>query len=87
MSYARWGVDGSDVYVYVTGVDPDDDDVQWVCQECELLSGMETEGDFEAPTKSAMLAHLHHHAQRGHGTGNAINRLTDELKAEGEVKK
>lgn len=74
MSYARNGLDGSDVYVYAAvsgeGVDiylpgdaPPKPDV-WVCHECTLRGGKPL--IHLEPSPAAMLAHLRAHRAAGH---------------------
>lgn len=55
MSYAKKGLDGSDVYVYATGYD-------WICQECPLVGA----GNVHCDSPSDMLRHLAAHQARGH---------------------
>ena len=54
MSYARKGLDGSDVYVYATGYD-------WVCHDCSLVGA----GNVHCDSPSDMLVHLEVHTAPG----------------------
>lgn len=65
MSYARKGLDGSDVYVYATGYD-------WVCHGCSLVGA----GNVHCDAPSDMLTHLAIHVARGdHVPRAATDRL------------
>lgn len=70
MSYARWGRDGSDVYIY--GTDP-----RVVCVACPLVSG--EIASFVAKDEDEMLAHIERHRAAGH---HVPSYADDELKAD-----
>lgn len=73
MSYARWGEDGSTVYVFGTGD-------RLVCMQCKLLVAG---ADAVTNSAAAMLAHLMFHRQAGHIVPErAILRLQSEAAAE-----
>jgi len=78
MSYARWGCDGSDVYVYGTQVycvDFRRVEEAWVCQH------VDDEGSFSCKTIAAMLAHLREHVARGDCVPDyTFERLDEESK-------
>lgn len=57
MSYARWGEDGSNVYVFGTG-----DEI--VCMQCTL--DPDPGGSFSTRQPGEMLAHLKRHREAGH---------------------
>lgn len=75
MSYARKGLDGSDVYVYSDGE-------IYICHECLLLpatslveTGFERQHSFE-PYPGDMIVHLEKHRAAGHTVPeSAIERL------------
>lgn len=74
VSYARWGCDGSDVYVFATGD-------YFVCCDCKL------HGDTDATCKDEglMIAHLLEHRDAGHVVPeSAIERLKQEQKEQGD---
>lgn len=57
MSYARFGWDGSDVYVY-------ESDRGWEC--CGCISHEQTFGSFTTTDLDAFFAHLDEHRRAGH---------------------
>jgi hypothetical protein len=68
VSYARKGLEGSDVYVWTNGP-------LWFCQECDLLTG----GTYECRSAAAMLAHMRDHRAAGHAVPDAaLARLEGE---------
>jgi hypothetical protein len=72
VSYARKGLDGSDVYVFATGDD-------WVCHECSLARA----GDVRCDTPLMMLTHLQAHIDCGHTVpAAALERLHSDDNAE-----
>ncbi len=73
MSYARWGEDGSHVYVY--GMHDGEED--WLtCVQCKLRPG---KGSFTCKTPGEMLRHLLEHRAQGHTVpGRALTRLEEE---------
>lgn len=62
MSITRWGVDGSDVYLYYVGngVDSSEDGVE--CCECSVNDYFA----FRVSTNEEMLSHLDQHRAKGH---------------------
>jgi len=88
MSYARWGEDGSQVYVFATNwVDRDNKGRvrdQWVCMQCPLenapgVSHVEGHRSFTADTAAKMLDHLRAHRAAGHVVPQrAFDRLAEE---------
>ena len=83
MSYARWGCDGSDVYVYATKY-PDRDNKgrvveRWVCQHWVDEGGPPS---FYAKTHQEMIDHLLGHRERGDTVPeSAFERLREEMKS------
>lgn len=72
MSYARWGEDGSQVYVYRSGD-------AFTCRECTLppIIG----ADFVTETREGMHAHLRQHVAAGHEVPpGAFRRLEEEMR-------
>lgn len=68
MSYARKGLDASDVYVYATGDD-------WVCHGCTLAVA----GNVHCDSPGAMVTHLEAHTAAGHTVpASALDRLERE---------
>lgn len=55
MSYARWGQEGSSVYVFGTGD-------RLVCMHCKLVP---FEEDYSTPYPGEMIAHLLKHREKG----------------------
>lgn len=77
MSYARWGCDGSDVYVYGTEYEHDGTLVgRLVCMSCTLeADGM----SFTCASNYDMVAHLLEHREKGHSVPeDALERLREE---------
>jgi hypothetical protein len=73
MSYARKGLNGSDVYVYRTGLPSSP--CELICADCALLTVSHHTEEIEA----GMLAHLAQHTAAGHHVPPAaIDRLTRE---------
>ena len=74
MSYARFGEDGSNVYIY-------SDSENLICCGCELGNG-----DFHTHSWPAMIAHLQLHIEHGeHVPKHVFDRLNREIKdANGE---
>lgn len=73
MSYARKGLNGSDVYVYRTGLPSSP--CELVCADCALL----TVSHHIEESETGMLAHLARHTAAGHRVPvAAIDRLTRE---------
>lgn len=73
MSYARKGLDGSDVYVYPTGG-------PIVCHECPFSGD-----NHEELSPAGMLDHMRRHREAGHTVPQAaIDRLTREARREPE---
>lgn len=67
MSYAKFGLDGSDVYLYGSWADPGETHVI-VCFGCKLTPG-EDRFDREAlvfTDRQQLLMHLYEHMQAGH---------------------
>jgi hypothetical protein len=54
MSVVRWGVDGSDVYIF------EYDEGIWECCTCRTIDGKPFRGD-----KNTILNHLHEHRKDG----------------------
>ena len=54
MSYCRWGVDGSNVYVFIT-------DEGYICCECKLRDW----GDALCQSPESMITHLKDHEKEG----------------------
>ena len=80
MSYARWGEDGSSVYVIAVGDASHTDYL--TCLQCKLQRA--GAGSFTCKTPREMLAHLHEHIARGDTVPpRALIRLEEE--AEGET--
>ena len=70
MSYARKGLDGSDVYVY-----PTDDCI--VCHECPL-----TGDNHDEQSPAGMLCHMQEHLDAGHSIPQyVIDRLQREMRS------
>lgn len=61
MSYARKGLDGSDVYVWTDGRHPGEGQIH--CQDCPLLGGPV---DVVTSSQARMLVHLEQHLAAGH---------------------
>jgi hypothetical protein len=75
VSYARWGCEGSDVYVFATGD-------YFVCCDCRLRD----ETDATCKDEAAMIEHLLAHRRAGHTVPeSAIERLKQEQKEQGET--
>lgn len=73
MAYARYGADGSDVYVFMhyNGC--------FVCFGCEDAPN---EDELRLPSRSALIAHLEDHRKRGHFVPEqAFERLRSEIAA------
>ncbi len=71
MSYARWGEEGSAVYVFGTGHGI-------VCMHCKLAP---FEEDYAVKSPAEMLAHLERHRQKGDVVPErAFERLREEAK-------
>lgn len=69
MSYARWGEDGSHVYVFGTGE-------ALVCMSCTLALPA---GSFSTAYPAEMIAHLEKHRAAGHVVPErAFERLRNE---------
>lgn len=81
MSYARKGLDGSQIYLYATGdlnQEPGKE-APLVCQHCLL----QPSGDSLAFSRSSALAHLQEHRAAGHVVPEAaLARLEREIGAE-----
>lgn len=72
MSYARKGLDGSDVYVYAT---PNG----WVCHGCRLAVA----GAVHCTDRTEMIDHLRAHETAGHAVpAAAVDRLARERAGE-----
>lgn len=69
MSYARFGLEGSDVYVYET---VDEDGPSIVCFGCKLY------GDFASSTIEGIVGHLHLHRERGDCVPNSCFQQIEE---------
>jgi hypothetical protein len=79
MSYCKRGLDGSDVYLYPTGVGEVSPEAPIVCQCCDL----QPSGDYLAYSRSSALEHLAEHQHAGHSVpAAAVDRLERELAAE-----
>lgn len=79
MSYARRGLDGSEVYLYPSGVGEVGPDAPIVCQYCKL----QPSGDYLAFSRMSALDHLHEHRAAGHSVPDAATaRLEAELATE-----
>lgn len=81
MSYAKWGQENSDVYLFGGVAHPPPDDVHViVCCGC-LLAREDPDDWLMSPsldfgTKEAVLAHLQEHLDAGHTVpGSAIERI------------
>ncbi len=70
MSYARFGCDGSDVYVYVGGSEERN---LWVCCGCYLSPKSR---DFDTPQE--MMEHLLDHRAKGHVVPDCTLRCVQE---------
>lgn len=85
MSYARWGLEQSDVYVYPTEyVDPNDGHLKRaiVCCGCTGEPELENEvpGNFIGHCPKEMLDHLLEHRERGEVVPeSALERLRREI--------
>jgi hypothetical protein len=83
MSYARKGLDGSEVYVYASwrGRQTPAPDV-WICHDCALAGAIPAgEAHLYCSTPHAMLTHLMRHRDAGHTVPDAaIERLRREAK-------
>lgn len=89
MSYARWGLEGSDVYVYASErYDPDVRRVvqQWVCCGCLLeedaapTPSHALPNDHVVTSLGALHNHLIAHRDAGHVVPqSALDRIADEL--------
>lgn len=80
MSYARKGLDGSQIYLYATGpfVKPSAR-APIICQGCLL----QPSGDYLAFSRSSALEHLHEHQHAGHTVPEAaLARLEREIDQE-----
>ena len=89
MSYARFGWEGSDVYVYLTNTDAGlallcsgclihDDRMDRTSNDNDVLFTM-TFGSFYSYTARGMLDHLAEHDNRGHTVPlDAIERIVEE---------
>jgi hypothetical protein len=64
MSYARWGVDGSEVYVFAYG-GPDVPETYWTCLHCRLTPGPVIVSH-TTDTAREMFNHLVAHRLAGH---------------------
>jgi hypothetical protein len=73
MSYARWGADGSQVYVFAHAEG-------WIeCHGCLLVRTPDDDPDFRAQSPWAMAVHLAEHRAAGHTVPDyAIERLREE---------
>jgi hypothetical protein len=70
MSYARWGWEGSDVYVFGAGSD---------AEELLVCMHMDGVGDFSCKTEAEMIAHLLWHRDQGQTVPEyAFERLREE---------
>lgn len=79
MSYCRRGLDGSDVYLYPSGIGEVSPDCPIVCQECKL----QPSGDYLAHSRMAAFDHLGEHQHAGHSVPEAaLQRLEREIAAE-----
>lgn len=82
MSYARWGCDGSSVYVFASA--HEDGGTQYICMQCKLapvdVSPLEPlYTDHTERTPGAMLEHLARHAINGDTVpDSAFERLREE---------
>jgi hypothetical protein len=75
MSYARKGLDGSEVYVYSTALPGEAGARELVCADCSLLNVSHHHEDSAA----GMVAHLLAHRDEGHNVPqSAIDRLLGE---------
>ena len=75
MAYARWGCDGSDVYVFM------DVSGGFTCCGCDLVS--EPRSNFA--TKGEMVEHLLAHRAAGHTVPEyAIENIRNETEEDGE---
>lgn len=75
MSYARWGEDGSDVYVYGASSSLYGADDYLICMH------LDGEGSFTCKTPGEMIAHLREHEARGDTVpARAFERLEKEGK-------
>lgn len=82
MSYARWGRDGSDVYVYQHIKGP------MVCCGCLLAREPDAPTpwpDFHATTVADMLEHLAQHRDAGHRVPRFVDDRLKEERAEIEA--
>ena len=80
MSYARWGWEGSDVYVFGTDVVETDNGGR-VGGMLVCMHGGDDEGvSFTCKTSAEMIAHLLEHRERGDTVPeSAIERLREEM--------
>lgn len=67
MSYSRWGVDGSQVYIY------DDVSGGTTCCGCLLVGGQRI-GSMNTRTHLGVVIHVLHHRTRGHRTRPGLCR-------------
>jgi hypothetical protein len=79
VSYARWGAEGSEVYVFAHSGG------HFCCMGCRLLPA-DSEGyyddDFTRATRTEMIAHLEAHRAVGHAVPeSALERLHKEVAA------
>lgn len=79
MSYCRRGLDGSDVYLYPSGIGDVGPKAPIVCQYCKL----QPSGDYLAHSRMSALDHLLDHRAAGHAVPiTAIARLEAEIRTE-----